>query len=286
MKAPFFKKERVFLYFFWLEDKSSQNCYYTIMGGNNYSFIKNMMQVVILAAGKGKRMGGGLPKVLKELDGKTMLERLVDAVMESGITNKPVIVIGYGTEIIKKYLGTRCNYVLQTEQLGTAHAVSCAKDYLPGVDDILVLYGDHPLLTPKTISELATEHKQSGATLSMMTVQLPSFDGWHKAFEDWGRIVRDENGKIKEIVEKKDATNEQLKITEVNPSFFCFKTNWLWKNLKLVDCNNAQGEYYLTDLVQLAISQNEEVKTLVIRDPKEAVGINTEEQLRLAEGLL
>jgi len=256
------------------------------MGGNNYSFIKNMMQVVILAAGKGKRMGGGLPKVLKELDGKTMLERLVDAVMESGITNKPVIVIGYGTEIIKKYLGTRCNYVLQTEQLGTAHAVSCAKDYLPGVDDILVLYGDHPLLTPKTISELATEHKQGGATLSMMTVQLPSFDGWHKAFEDWGRIVRDENGKIKEIVEKKDATNEQLKITEVNPSFFCFKTDWLWKNLKSIDCNNAQGEYYLTDLVQLAISQNEEVKTLVIRDPKEAVGVNTEEQLRLAEGLL
>lgn len=244
------------------------------------------MQVIILAAGKGKRMGGGLPKVLKELGGKTMIERLVDSVIDSGITKKPVVVIGYGTEIIKKYLGTKCNYVLQTEQLGTAHAVLCTKDYLVGIDDILVLYGDHPFLTPKTVSELAAEHKESRATLSMMTVQMPNFDGWHKAFEDWGRIVRDENGKVKEIVEKKDATEEQLKITEVNPSFFCFKTDWLWKNIKLVDCNNAQGEYYLTDLVKLAILQNEEVKTLAIKDPKEAVGVNTEEQLRLAETLL
>lgn len=244
------------------------------------------MQVIILAAGKGKRMGGGLPKVLKELGGRAMIERLVDSVIDSGITKKPVVVIGYGTEIIKKYLGIKCNYVLQTEQLGTAHAVLCTKDYLVGIDDILVLYGDHPFLTPKTVSELAAEHKQSGATLSMMTVQLPSFDGWYKAFEDWGRVVRDENGKVKEIVEKKDATDEQLKITEVNPSFFCFKTDWLWKNIKLIDCNNAQGEYYLTDLVKLAILQNEEVKTLAIKDPKEAVGVNTEEQLRLAEGLL
>jgi bifunctional UDP-N-acetylglucosamine pyrophosphorylase/glucosamine-1-phosphate N-acetyltransferase len=245
-----------------------------------------MMQVVILAAGKGKRMGGGLPKVLKELGGKTMIERLVDAVLESEITKKPVIIIGYGTEVIKKYLGVRCNYVLQTEQLGTAHAVSCAENYLEGVDDILVLYGDHPFLKPETLSELKKIHDEGKSVITMMTVSVPDFNGWHKVFYDFGRIVRDEAGKIEAIVEKKDATEEQLKITEVNPSFFCFKADWLWKNIKLIDNDNAQGEYYLTDLVKLAILQNEEVKTLVIKDPKEAVGVNTEEQLHLAETLL
>ncbi len=244
-----------------------------------------MTQVIILAAGKGKRMGATTPKVLCEVGGKPMVGRLVDSILQSGVTSRPFVVIGYGTEIIKKHLGTKCNYVLQTEQLGTAHAVSCAKDYLAGVDDILVLYGDHPFLTPKTISELAAAHKQSEATLTMMTVQLPNFGGWYKIFEDWGRIVRDLHGAVRAIVEKKDAGVEELKITEVNPSFFCFNANWLWDNLPKLNCDNAQGEFYLTDLVHLAISQSKKVHAFPVVNPAEAVGVNTQVQLELAKTL-
>lgn len=246
-----------------------------------------MTQVVILAAGKGKRMGGNKPKVLCEVGEKTIIERLVESVLASGITSRPFVIIGYGTEIIKKYLGTKCTYVLQTEQLGTAHAVFCAKDFLERqTENILVLYGDHPFLRPETISKLEAVHKQSDVVITMMTIRLPSFEGWYKVFEDFGRIVRGKNGEIKAIIEKKDAAPEELTITEVNPSFFIFKASWLWDNLPKLDCHNAQGEYYLTDLVYLAISQGQKVETLVIDDPKEAVGINTPEQLSLAQSLV
>lgn len=244
-----------------------------------------MTQVVILAAGKGKRLGAALPKVLCDVGEKPMVLRLVESILQSGVTLRPVVVIGYGTEIIKKHLGTKCSYVLQTEQLGTGHAVYCTKDYLAGVDDVLVLYGDHPFLKPETIAGLAEAHKQSKATLTMMTLRLPNFDGWHKVFEDWGRIIRDEREEIRAIVEKKDASAEELKITEVNPSFFCFKANWLWESLPKLNCDNAQGEFYLTDLVYLAILQKQKVQSLVVTDPGEAVGVNNTEQLELARSL-
>jgi bifunctional UDP-N-acetylglucosamine pyrophosphorylase/glucosamine-1-phosphate N-acetyltransferase len=245
-----------------------------------------MTQVVILAAGKGKRMGGDRPKVLYEVRGKPIIEHLVDSAIASGVTSRPMVVIGYGTEIIKKYLGTKCNYVLQAEQLGTAHAVFCAKDFLTGVDDVLVLYGDHPFLRPETISELEKIHKQGETVLTMMTVKLPNFDGWYRVFWDWGRIIRGEDGEVKAIVEKKDATPEELEIAEVNPALFCFKSWWLWENLSKLNCNNTQGEYYLTDLVQLAISQGKKVQTSVLANPVEAVGINNPEQLELARSLM
>ncbi len=245
-----------------------------------------MTQVVILAAGKGKRMGGEKPKVLCEVGGKSIIMRLVESVLASDVTSRPLVVIGYGTEIIKKYLGTKCSYVLQPEQLGTAHAVFCTKDFLEGqAENILVLYGDHPFIKSKTISNLELWHKKSGATITMMTVKLPNFDGWYKIFEDFGRVVRDKDGKVKAIVEKKDAAEDEVAIKEVNPSFFIFKSSWLWENLPKLNCNNAQGEYYLTDLVRLAILNNLKVETLTIDDPFEAVGINNPEQLALAQSL-
>jgi bifunctional UDP-N-acetylglucosamine pyrophosphorylase/glucosamine-1-phosphate N-acetyltransferase len=245
-----------------------------------------MTQVVILAAGKGKRMGAGLPKVLREIGEKTMIERVVDAVLESGVTERPVVVIGYGTEIIKKYLGTKCSYVLQAEQLGTAHAVSCTKDYLEDIDNVVVVNGDTPFLRPETLANLAAVHEKNQAALTMVTLRLPDFTGWRKIFYDFGRIVRNPSGEIAAIVEKKDATPEQLQIAEVNPSFFAFKASWLWENLPKIDCNNAQAEFYLTDLVQMAISQKLKVETLVTDNQTEAVGVNTPEQLDLAETLI
>lgn len=244
-----------------------------------------MNQVVILAAGKGKRMGAGLPKVLREVGGKPMIERVIDAVLESGVTKRPVVIIGYGTEVIKKYLGTKCSYVLQIEQLGTAHAVSCAKDFLAGVLNVLVVNGDTPFLRPETLAKLIAAHEKNQAALTMVTLRLPDFNDWRAVFYDFGRIVRNESGEIAAIVEKKDASPEQLGISEVNPSFFAFRADWLWENLARIDCNNASGEFYLTDLVQIAISKNCKVETLVIDDPTEAVGINNPEQLELAQSL-
>lgn len=245
-----------------------------------------MNQVVILAAGKGKRIGAGLPKVLRDVGGKTMVERVVESVLSSGVTERPVVVIGYGTEIIKKYLGAKCSYVLQTEQLGTAHAVACTKDYLSGAENILVVYGDTPFLRPETLSNLLSVHKKNGAVLSMATVKLADFKDWRGHFYDFGRIVRNFAGEVAAIIEKKDATPEQLQITEVNPAFFCFEAGWLWENLKKLNCNNAQGEFYLTDLVSLAMSQNKKIETFVIDNPAEAVGVNTPEQLELAKTLI
>ncbi len=245
-----------------------------------------MNQVVILAAGKGKRMGSGLPKVLREVGGKAMIQRVVESVLESGVTKRPVVIIGYGTEIIKKYLGTICSYVLQAEQLGTAHAVSCAESYLTGVDNIVVVNGDTPFLRPEILKNLVDAHEKKQAVLTMVTLRLPDFGEWRGTFNDFGRIVRNEAGEVVAIVEKKDATEEQLKISEVNPSFFCFKSDWLWENLAKINCDNAQGEFYLTDLVHLAIFENQKVETLVTDDPTEAVGVNTPEQLNLAQSLM
>jgi len=245
-----------------------------------------MTQVVILAAGKGKRMGVGLPKVLREVGGKTMIQRVVESVLASGVTERPVVVIGYGTEIIKKYLGTSCSYVLQAEQLGTAHAVSCAESYLAGVDNVIVVNGDTPFLRPETLAKLVATHEKNQAVLTLVTLRLSDFLEWRENFYDFGRIVRDSSGKVTAIVEKKDATEEQLKITEVNPSFFCFRASWLWENLAKINCDNAQGEFYITDLVKMAISENQKVETLVTDDPTEAVGVNTPEQLGLAQSLI
>jgi len=244
-----------------------------------------MTQVAILAAGKGKRMGVGLPKVLREVGGKTMIERVVDSILESGVTKRPVVVVGYGTEIIKKYLGTKCSYVLQAEQLGTAHAVSCAENCLVGADSIVVVNGDTPFLRPETLAKLVATHEKNQAALTLVTLRLPDFGEWRENFYDFGRITRDLSGKVIAIVEKKDATEEQLKIAEVNPSFFCFRASWLWKSLAKINCDNAQGEFYLTDLVHLAILENQKVETLVTDNPTEAVGVNTPEQLELAKNL-
>lgn len=215
-----------------------------------------------------------------------MIQRVVESVLESGAAKRPIVVIGYGTEIIKKYLGTSCSYVLQAEQLGTAHAVSCAESCLAGVDNVIVVNGDTPFLRPETLANLVAAHEKNQAALTMVTLRLPDFDEWRRNFYDFGRMVRNQSGEVIAIVEKKDATPEQLEITEVNPSFFCFRADWLWKNLSKINCDNAQGEFYLTDLVHLAISENYKVETLATDDPTEAVGVNTPEQLDLAQALI
>lgn len=245
------------------------------------------IKIVILAAGKGKRMNNQeLPKVLIPLSGRPIIKHLLEAVKQSDIDERPVIVVGRQAELVRATLGALYDYVVQTELLGTGHAVSQARELLQNqTENVMVLYGDHPFLTSSSIKKLAEIHCANHHLISLMTVKVENFDGLNQTFYDFGRIVRDGEGKIKEIVEKKDATPEQLKVKELNPAYYCFQANWLWENLAKIKNNNAQGEYYLTDLVKIAIEQGLRIDSIDI-DPKEAMGINTPEQFKDAERVL
>jgi|SRR3989344_778375 len=245
------------------------------------------MRVVILAAGKGKRMNHELPKVLIALEGKPMLSHLLYAVEKSGVDSKPAIVVAPGNiDIIKQSVGDNYDYVVQKEQLGTGDAVRSTRALLEGKTDVvMVLYGDHPFLKPETIKTLRDFHRKEGTVLTMMTISVPDFEGWRKPFYDFGRVIRDGQGEVVDIIEKKDTTPDQLKIREVNPSFFCFRADWLWPNLEKLTNKNAQGEYYLTDLVRIAIQGGERIASVDV-NPQESIGVNTPEHLALANTLV
>ncbi len=245
------------------------------------------MRTVILAAGKGKRMGPSeLPKVLHEVLGKPMLGYVLDAVVESGVDAKPVVVVGHLAEKVKEICADRCEYALQTELKGTGDAAMRARSLLEGVaDDVMILVGDQPFTAAASVRKLADMHLATGATLTIGTVTVDDFEDWRKAFADFGRIVRAADGQVAKIVEVKDASPEILAIHEIFPSFYCFKASWLWENLATLTDKNAQGEYYLTDLLSKAIAAGEKVVTVPVK-PEEALGINTSEQLEIAARLM
>ena len=239
--------------------------------------------VVILAAGQGKRMKSDLPKVMHLLHERPLIDYVVTAVEELGI--KPVVIVPDDSSLVKEYLGNRATYAVQTERLGTGHAVSMAERELSGkVDHIVVLYGDMPFIKAESIRSMIDGHIAHGNMLTLTTVIVPDFDDWRAQFYDFGRIVRGENGKIEKIVEKKDASPEELNIMELNTAFFCFNAEWLWENLKKLKNNNAAGELYLTDLVKIAFDEGARLFTVNI-NPREAVGVNTKEHLEKAQNI-
>ncbi len=245
-----------------------------------------MNKVIILAAGKGTRMNSELPKVLMPLKGKPMIKYLIESVLKSQIDRQPILIVSPDNqEIIKEYLKEYdLNYVIQSEQLGTGHAISCAKELLSesGIKNLVVFYGDHPFIQAETMEKLIVNHYDP---ITMMTTQVSNFEGWHQNFIRWGRVLRDKDGEIKEIIEFKDASPKQQEITEVNPAFFCFDNSWIWKNISQLKNQNNQKEYYLTDMIKIATSQNIRINSLEI-GPEEAVGINSQEELAVAEELL
>ena len=259
--------------------------YYTsIITG--YPYFSMRTRVIILAAGKGTRLNGltdGLPKVLIRLNGQPMIQYLLDSIKASGADPRPVIVVGHNAQLLPRSLGPEYEYVYQKEQLGTGHAVACAEPLLRGkTDAVIVLYGDHPFVQPSTINKLQNLHRQEGRVLSMLTTTVEDFNDWRAPFADFGRVLRDQDRKITGVVEVKDATLSQRQIQEVNPSYFCFDSGWLWKNLKSITNNNVKREYYLTDLVRIAIDQGEEIASMDI-NPLESIGINTPEHLGIAQ---
>ena len=239
---------------------------------------------IILAAGKGTRMQQSLPKALTPIGGKPILQYLYESVNASGVDGVPVVVVGpERPELCKAWNGV-CEYIVQEEQLGTAHAVNVCCHAVNGADALIVLYGDHPFVSPQTLRNLADLHKKNHSIVSIMTTTVPSFDEW-PIYLHWGRVIRDLKGRTRAIREYKDATESERMITEVNPALYCFDTVWLWENISHIKNVNANGEYYLTDLVERAVSQGHEIATMSI-PPEEAVGVNTQEEREIAEVLL
>jgi len=243
-------------------------------------------QIIILAGGKGTRMQSNGPKVLVHAGGKPIILRLLRAVEK--VCDRPTIIIGYQGEEVIKATENKYHYVWQKEQLGTGHAVACAKVELENKDfeRIVILPGDHPLLREETLVKLIEAHNQSGAVLTLTTGQVENFNGDFAAFYNFGRIIRNGDGSVLRIVELKDASDVEKNITEVNLGYYCFKPDWLWQNIEKLQDNNKAKEYYLTDLVGLAREQGQKIQAQLIDNIVEGFGINTPEQLMIVEKYL
>ncbi|MFA5109203.1 MAG: sugar phosphate nucleotidyltransferase [Patescibacteria group bacterium] len=244
-----------------------------------------MTRIIILAAGKGTRMNSELPKTLVPLKNRPMIKYLLDSVTATGIDPGPLIVVSPDNkEIISRELTDySVGYAVQDRPLGTGQAVSCVEDFLSEeIKNVLVLYGDHPFFRSESIRKFILTKPES---LAMMTVKLPDFDDWRRNFYHWGRIIRDEKGQIIKITEFKDASEEERAITEVNPAVMCFNRDWLFKNLKRIKNDNKSQEYYLTDLVKIAFEEGFVIGSVAV-GPQEAMGINSPEELKIAESLL
>lgn len=236
---------------------------------------------VILAAGYGTRMKSDLPKVLHPVAGRPMIEWCVRTA-EAAASRKPVVVVGHGREQVMTALGDRCDFVVQDELLGTAHALQQAEAHLRDWQGaIVVTYGDMPLLraeTPARLVEAFDEAQRTQqAAFAMLTITRDDPQGF-------GRIVRSPSGAIAAIVEEVDCTPEQRALRELNPGVYCFDSAWLWQNLPTVP-RSRKGEFYLTDLVALAVAQGRVVVTITA-DAAETDGINTRVHLAQAEAAL
>lgn len=229
------------------------------------------LAVIILAAGKGTRMKSNLPKVLHRLDGKPLVQHVIDTVRTLNPTDI-VLVVGHRAELVREKIGDGVRYVLQSEQLGTGHAVMQAKDALGNRrGDVLILYGDMPLLTATTLEKLVAAQTANPHPLTMLTVTANNPRGF-------GRIVRDSAGNVIAIVEEADCTPEQLAITELNTGVYCIRAGWLWDALPKITLS-PKGEYYLTDLVALAVADGHTVCALSTDNLSETMGINTPQHL-------
>jgi len=243
-------------------------------------------RVIILAAGEGKRMGADVPKPLVEVAGRPMVEHLLESVRETGVDERPILVVApHSVEAFSEVCRDQsCEYVVQIEQLGTGDAVKAAREASNGAETVIVLYGDHPFVSSEILSELHEMHTGGDALVSMITTKVPNFEKDHATFKTWGRILRDDVGHVVGIREAKDCTEEELEIKEVNPALYAFNAAWLWDRLPELSDKNANKEYYLTDLIEMGIEEAGEIVTTQA-DPMEVVGVNTPEDLAMAEKL-
>ena len=242
-----------------------------------------MLKSIILAAGKGTRMKSDMPKVLHTIFDKTLVGYVIEAVNNTGLADENYVIVGHQAERVEEYINA--NYknakcVLQSPQLGTGHAVSMAMPYLNDFDgEVVILNGDLPLITSETIKEFVESHREKKSDVTVMSA----------IFEDptnYGRIIRNEDGTLKSIVEEKDTNAEEKQVKEINVGCYCLN----WSKVKTafgeLKTDNAQGEYYLTDIVKWANNKRLSVNAYIIKDNDETFGINSKAHLSEASRML
>ena len=233
---------------------------------------------ILLAAGNGTRMKSNLPKMLHLLAGKPLVQHALDAVAGLG-DETPVVVVGHGEDAVRQAVGDKVRIAVQEERLGTGHAVMAAEDLVKGqADMVVVTYADMPLIKKETVQRLVEMQKNNSGPMTLMTVELADPHGF-------GRIKRGQDGSVIAIVEEAVATPEELAIHELNASIYCIQADWLWKALKQIKLS-PKGEYYLTDLVEIAAAAGQKVQGIKTDDATEAVGINNRVHLAEAETIL
>ncbi len=234
------------------------------------------VRALILAAGKGTRMQSDKPKVLHEILGKPIIRYVTEALSLPEVERIGVVVSPENHLTIETVLGASVDYIIQTEQLGTGHAVRAADDWLTGFNgSLVVVVGDAPFITRDIIKRLIAEQQKKGVA-SLLTVRLDPPP-------PWGRIVRDSDGRVLRIVEEKDATAKEREITEVSSSHYCFDWDCLYRALHFVKTDNAQNEYYLPDVIEIMVENGESVFTVSTGDKLLPFGINSPEDLQFAE---
>tara|TARA_X000000950_G_scaffold181906_1_gene220517 strand:+ start:107 stop:913 length:807 start_codon:yes stop_codon:yes gene_type:complete len=235
---------------------------------------------VVLAAGKGTRMNSDLPKVMHLVAGRPILDWVVDAVVAAGV-GKVVVVVGYGQELVRESMADRDNvfFAEQSEQLGTGHATLCSESAVGAADDVLVLAGDGPLVRPSVLVRLLATHREASAVASMATARIDDPTGY-------GRIVRDLNGDFSAIVEQKNASEHQLRISEINPSYYCFDRKALFAALQALRPDDTGGEYYLTDVPGILRAQGHRVPLMDEVPQEDVLSINTLQQLAKVDEIL
>jgi len=233
------------------------------------------LPAVILAAGKGTRMKTGEPKAVVSVNGRPMVVRVIDAVRQAGAT-RIIVVVGHRAEDVRTVIGSEVEYVVQDQQIGTGDAVKCSAPALIGYSGpVLVAHADVPLLRQADITRLLERHLASGASATLLTAE----------FEEpgtLGRIMRGLDGRVLGIVEARDATEEQLKIREINVAVYCFNAPLLFAVLREVNDNNAQQQYYLTDVIGLLVNRGERVDAVKMEYSPAGLGVDTVEDLARA----
>lgn len=237
------------------------------------------LTAIILAAGQGKRMRSDLPKVMHDVGGEPMVVHVARVCFEVGCS-RVVVVVGHGRDLVEKALAPLgCEFALQAEQHGTGHAVTCARDHLVQErGDTFVLCGDGPLIRCETLRKVLDRHRSTGADATLATSVIEDPQGY-------GRIVRDGRGCFLEIIEQKNATAEQLRIREVNPSYYCFDTASLFAALDRVQRNDTTGEYYVTDVPAILLAGGKRIEVIEAVPPEDVLSINTPEDLAVVDGL-
>jgi bifunctional UDP-N-acetylglucosamine pyrophosphorylase/glucosamine-1-phosphate N-acetyltransferase len=255
----------------------------THTAGNASSTSGRGLVAVILAAGKGTRMQSDLPKVMHHAVGRPMVHWVVDAARAAGAT-KIVLVIGHGADLVRaSFAGEKdVEFALQTEQLGTGHAVMMAKSNIEkdaAATDAFVLCGDGPLIRPETLATLLSLHRREHAAATLATSVIAEPKGY-------GRIVRDAAGKLAKIVEQKDASEAERAICEINPSYYCFRTDELLGALARVGNKNASGEYYITDVFEILRKDGRTVAAVDAVPPEDVLSVNDPVQLAEVDSIL